>query len=185
MEERAAGSHHPKGKVCEGQRTCGFQHIVASTKSIASCVMPRSKPPTASLPEVPTNNTLSVLSHMASVWALLVKTCHKQHVVCSQPHGLSVGSPCQDLSKHTEAEESPWIGLPSVRPAHRNSSLVIRMQLTAPWRVPLRSAYPTAPKAKAVKDHFLCSRMLCLAEFASDTSKANFASGELPSPGYL
>ena len=163
MEERAAGSHHPKGKVCEGQRTCGFQHIVASTKSIASCVMPRSRPPTASLPEVPTNNTLSVLSHMASVWALLVKTC-------------------QSTRKQRNA---PWIGLPSVQPATRNTSLVIRMQLTAPWRVPLRSAYPTAPKAKAVKDHFLCSRMLCLAEFASDTSKANFASGELPSPGYL
>lgn len=163
MEERAAGSHHPKGKVCEGQRTCGFQHIVASTKSIASCVMPRSKPPTASLPEVPTNNTLSVLSHMASVWALLVKTC-------------------QSTQKQ---RNPPWIGLPSVRLAPRNTSLVIRMQLTAPWRVPLRSAYPTAPKAKAVKDHFLCSRMLCLAEFASDTSKANFASGELPSPGYL
>ena len=163
MEERAAGSHHPKGKVCEGQRTCGFQHIVASTKSIASCVMPRSKPPTASLPEVPTNNTLSVLSHMASVWALLVKTC-------------------QSTQKQRNA---PWIGLPSVQPATRNTSLVIRMQLTAPWRVPLRTSYHTAPKAKAVKDHFLCSRMLCLAEFASDTSKANFASGELPSPGYL
>ena len=117
--------------------------------------------------------------------SLSSRNAHWQHVACSQPHGLSVGSPSQDLSKHTEAEESPWIGLPSVRPAHRNSSLVIRMQLTAPWRVPLRSAYPTAPKAKAVKDHFLCSRMLCLAEFASDTSKANFASGELPSPGYL
>ena len=140
MEERAAGSHHPKGKVCEGQRTCGFQHIVASTKSIASCVMPRSKPPTASLPEVPTNNTLSVLSHMASVWALLVKT-----------------------SQSTQKQRNPpWIGLPSVRLAPRNTSLVIRMQLTAPWRVPLRSSYHTAPKAKAVQDHFLCSWMLCL-----------------------
>ena len=57
---------------------------------------------------------------------------------------------------------------------------MIRMQVTAPWRVIFRSSYPRAPKAKAVKDHFLCSRMLCLAEFASDTSKANFASGELP-----
>ena len=140
MEERAAGSHHPKGKVCEGQRTCGFQHIVASTKSIASCVMPRSKPPTASLPEVPTNNTLSVLSHMASVWALLVKTC-------------------QSTQKQ---RNPPWIGLPSVRLAPRNMSLVIRMQLTAPWRVPLRSSYHTAPKAKAVEDHFLCFWMLCL-----------------------
>ena len=73
-----------------------------------------------------------------------------------------MGSPSQDLSKHTEAEESPWIGLPSVRPAPRNTSLVIRMQLTAPWRVPLRSSYHTAPKAKAVQDHFLCSWMLCL-----------------------
>ena len=150
MEERAAGSHHPKGKVCEGQRTCGFQHIVASTKSIASCVMPRSKPPTASLPEVPTNNTLSVLSHMASVWALLVKTC-------------------QSTQKQ---RNPPWIGLPSVRLAPRNTSLVIRMQLTAPWRVPLRSAYPTAPKAKAVKDHFLCSWMLCLPAFASECTQS-------------
>ena len=140
MEERAAGSHHPKGNVCEGPRTCGFQHIVASTKSIASCVMPRCKPPTASLPEVPTNNTLSVLSHMASVWALLVKTC-------------------QSTQKQ---RNPPWIGLPSVRLAPRNTSLVIRMQLTAPWRVPLRSSYHTAPKAKAVEDHFLCSWMLCL-----------------------
>ena len=138
MEERAAGSHHPKGKVCEGLRTCGFQHIVASTKSIASCVMPRSKPPTASLPEVPTNNTLSVLSHMASVWALLVKTC-------------------QSTQKQ---RNPPWIGLPSVRPAPRNTSLVIRMQVTAPWWVPLRSSYPTAPKANTVKDHFQCSWML-------------------------
>ena len=150
MEERAAGSHHPKGKVCEGQRTCGFQHIVASTKSIASCVMPRSKPPTASLPEVPTNNTLSVLSHMASVWALLVKTC-------------------QSTQKQ---RNPPWIGLPSVRLAPRNTSLVIRMQLTAPWRVPLRSAYPTAPKAKAVEDHFLCSWMLCLPAFASECTQS-------------
>ena len=112
---------------------------------------------------MPTSNTLPVLSHMASVWALLVKTC-------------------QSTQKQ---RNPPWIGLPSVRPAPRNTSLVIRMQLTAPSRVFFRSAYPTAPKAKAVEDHFLCSRVLCLAAFASDTSKANFASGELPSPGYL
>ena len=92
MEERAAGSHHPKGKVCEGQRTCGFQHIVASTKSIASCVMPRSKPPTASLPEVPTNNTLSVLSHMASVWALLVKTSQSTQKQRNPPGMVSLQS---------------------------------------------------------------------------------------------
>ena len=140
MEERAAGSHHPKGKVCEGQRTCGFQHIVASTKSIASLVMPRSMPPGASPPEMPTSNTLPALSHMASVWALLFKTC-------------------QSTRKQGNA---PRIGLPSVQPAPRNTSLVIRMQLTAPWRVPLRSSYHTAPKAKAVQDHFLCSWMLCL-----------------------
>jgi len=59
---------------------------------------------------MPTGNTLPALSHMASVWALLVKTC-------------------QSTQKQRNA---PWIGLPSVRPAPRHTSLVIRMQLTAP-----------------------------------------------------
>ena len=97
-----------------------------------------------------------------------------------------MGSPSQDLSKHTEAEESPWIGLPSVRPAHRNSSLVIRMQLTAPWRVPLRSAYPTAPKAKAVEDHFLCSWMLCLPGICFHIhAKPTSLQVSFQGPGYL
>ena len=39
--------------------------------------------------------------------SLSSRNAHWQHVACSQPHGLSVGSPSQDLSKHTEAEECP------------------------------------------------------------------------------
>ena len=102
--------------------------------------MPRSRPPGASPPERPTSNTLPVLSHMASGWALLVKTCQSTH----------------------KQRNPPWNGRSSVQPAPRNTSLVIRMQLTAPWRVPLRSSYHTAPKSKAVEDHFLCSWMLRL-----------------------
>ena len=99
---------------------------------------------------MPTGNTLPALSHMASVWALLVKTC-------------------QSTQKQRNA---PWIGLPSLRPAPRNMTLVIRMQLTAPWWVLLRSSYPTVPKAKALEDHFLCSWMLCLPAFASECTQS-------------
>ena len=126
--------------------------------------MPRSRPPGASPPERPTSNPLPVFSHMASVWALLVKTC-------------------QSTQKQRNA---PWIGLPSVRPAPRNTSLVNRMRVTAPWRVFLRSSYPTAPKAKAVEDHFLCSWMLCLPGICFHIhAKPTSLQVSFQGPGYL
>ena len=126
--------------------------------------MPRSRPPGASPPERPTSNTLPVLSRVASGWALLVKTC-------------------QSTQKQRNA---PWIGLPSVRPAPRNMSLVIRMRVTAPWRVFLRSSYPTAPKAKAVEDHFLCSWMLCLPGiYFHINAKPSFLRVSFQGPAYL
>ena len=80
--------------------------------------------------------------------SLSSRNAHRQHVACSQPHGLSVGSPSQDLSKHTEAEECPLDWSPFCPAGHQEYVLGDSHATDGPMAGPVENLLPHSPQSK-------------------------------------